>query len=723
MLVVITTLVISGLGAQIVNLPYAQDFDTVVTPGLPIGWQSIVSTPDANIRTDNINPHSNPNCLRIYSGSSAVNEMFLISPEIQNAAPLNSLRLRFWIRSSSNTATLLIGVLGNPGDTATYEQMYDVQAGPAWQEIVLSFSTYTVEGRYIAIKYTPTGGNTYFFLDDIYIESIPQNDLAVLSICGNPTPTINLPVTYQIDIENYGLNTQTAYQVKLYGLGGIQLGSVSGTPVSAGATVTVSLPWTPVTPGLNIVHAVVELTNDEFAYNDSSPDMNISVITAVVIPPFPPTQLQRLPLDFFYTNSLCQYILYPSEFTYPPTSGVISSIELVYDFLSNIYNTPSKIWMGTTTQSDLSGGWIPISQLTLVYEGSIGYPSGGNAVRYQLTQPFNYNNGQNLVFMFYRPWDTQYYSSFDKFVCWAASESRNRRVFSDTVQYDPNNLPASSTLSSLIPVTRVYMYPFLVSSLNGTVRDDAGLAVPNVTVNMGSYSTTTSADGSYAFTDKAVGEYILYFSKAGFYPYAQNVNISASQPLVLETELYRRTGYLRGLVLDEEGIPLQGATANLSNYTALTNETGVFNFTVPVGSYSLNVSMPGMLSQSFSGVQIQAEQYLDYNITLHPGSAADDQETPALSTTLINCYPNPFVEQTTLRYQLKQKGEVSLEIYNLKGQRVRNLISSSQNAGNHETIWNGRNDNGDRVGNGVYFCRMRAGEHLSTKRLLKLESK
>lgn len=723
MLFVLSVFIISGLGAQIVTLPYNQDFDDVETPALPLGWQSIIPTGDANIRTDNINPYSSPNCLRIYSGSSSNSNMFLVSPEIQNPASLSSLRLRFWMRSSSYSAMLSIGVISNPNDPSTYEQVHTVQPGIVWQELVLDFSSYTGEGRYIALKHTPINANTYFFIDDLHIESIPQNDLAVLSITGNPTPTISIPVTYQIGIKNYGLNSQSAYQVKLYGLGGIQLGTVNGVTVASGAEVTISLPWTPSSLGLNTVHATVVLATDEFTYNNDSPEMNISVVAATVNPPLPPTELARLPLDFFYKNSICQYILYPNEFTYPPASGVISSIELVYNFQSSIANTPVKIWMGTTFLNDLSGGWIPANQLTLVYDALSNYPSGSNSVRYELTQPFNYSNGQNLVFMFYRPLDNSYYSSNDKFVCWSAGASRNRRVFSDTVVYDPFALPVSSTLSSLVPVTRVYMHAPVLGDLSGVVQDDAGAPVSGVTVQMGSYAISTSPDGSYSFADVPIGAYQLSFNKTGFYPYAQTVNISGSQPVLIQTELFRLTGYLQGLVRDEAGNPLQGATANLNNYTAITDAMGIFNFTVPVGSYFLHISMPGMISQSFLGMQIVAEQYQDISVTLHPGSAADDPEAPALSTTLLSSYPNPFVEQITLQYQLKEAEQVSLEIYNLKGQLVRSLLSTWQNAGNYDLIWNGKNSNGDRVGNGVYFCRMRAGEHLSTHRLLKLETK
>jgi hypothetical protein len=722
LLLTLLMFIVSGLGAQIANLPYDQDFDEVVTPDLPLGWQSVIPGGDANIRTDNINPHSNPNCVRIYSGSAANGNMLLITPEVQDPVAINSLRLRFWLRASNYTSNLSIGVLSNPNVAASFEQVYALQPGTAWQEHILNFSAYAGAGRYLAIKYTPTGGNTYFFLDDLHIESIPQNDLAVLSITGNPTPGIGHPVTYQIGLKNYGLNAQTNYQVKLYGLGEIQLGTVNGSSIGSGESKTILLPWTPNTLGYNTIHATVQLTGDEFAYNNQSQVMNIAVISDIPIPPITPTQLARIPMDFFYKNSICQYILYPGDFSFPPVSGNIAALEVVSNLSTSISNTPTKIWLGTTVQNDLSGGWIQTSSLTLVYDALHSYPSGGYNNRFELSMPYPYN-GQNLVVMFQRPWDPVYYSSFDQFNCWTASESRNRRVFSDTMNYDPYALPASSTLSTIIPVTRVYIYPVVTGNLSGLVMDSEGAPVANATVQLGINNTVSAADGSYSFTGTDLGESVLSFNKAGFYPYTQVVNIGVSQPVEIETVLYRQMGFLEGLVRNENGIPIQGATAHLNSYVTTTNEMGIFHFAVPVGSYFLLVSMEGMTSQSFMGVQILAEQYQDYNITLHPGTATDDPETPPLSNMLLNCYPNPFGNQTTMQYQLKQAGQVSLEIYNLKGQLVRTLLSINKSPGTYEIIWGGRNNKGEIAGSGVYFCKMTAGDYTTTKKLLKISDR
>ncbi len=102
------------------------------------------------------------------------------------------------------------------------------------------------------------------------------------------------------------------------------------------------------------------------------------------------------------------------------------------------------------------------------------------------------------------------------------------------------------------------------------------------------------------------------------------------------------------------------------------------------------------------------------------GGVQGDNLLPA-DTRLDQNYPNPFNPVTTVMYALRKEGKVSITIYNLLGQRVKTLIDADQQAGYKSIAWNGTNDDGARVGSGVYFCRMSADEYVSTKKLLLLK--
>lgn len=84
----------------------------------------------------------------------------------------------------------------------------------------------------------------------------------------------------------------------------------------------------------------------------------------------------------------------------------------------------------------------------------------------------------------------------------------------------------------------------------------------------------------------------------------------------------------------------------------------------------------------------------------------DDDDGIDLVTELLGNYPNPFNPSTTISYYLKNRGFVSIDIYNIRGQKVISLVNEEKSAGNHSVVWDGSNRQGAKVGSGVYFYRM-----------------
>lgn len=82
--------------------------------------------------------------------------------------------------------------------------------------------------------------------------------------------------------------------------------------------------------------------------------------------------------------------------------------------------------------------------------------------------------------------------------------------------------------------------------------------------------------------------------------------------------------------------------------------------------------------------------------------------------------PNPFIDRTTIRYQLPRRSDVSLKTYNVAGQLVQTLVNESQKAGYYEVEWNGNDEHDQRIPNGVYFYRLQAGDFTAGKKLILL---
>lgn len=76
---------------------------------------------------------------------------------------------------------------------------------------------------------------------------------------------------------------------------------------------------------------------------------------------------------------------------------------------------------------------------------------------------------------------------------------------------------------------------------------------------------------------------------------------------------------------------------------------------------------------------------------------------------LFQAFPNPFNMNTTIQYQLSQPATVSLDIYNVFGQKIKTLVKSRQNDGKHTVKWNGTNEKDNIVPSGIYFYRLVIG--------------
>jgi hypothetical protein len=81
-------------------------------------------------------------------------------------------------------------------------------------------------------------------------------------------------------------------------------------------------------------------------------------------------------------------------------------------------------------------------------------------------------------------------------------------------------------------------------------------------------------------------------------------------------------------------------------------------------------------------------------------------------------YPNPFNPVTTIEYRLTERSRVTIEVYNVVGQRVRTLVDEEQSAGSYRITWDGADDCGRPVATGIYLYRFCAGDYTETKKML-----
>ena len=105
----------------------------------------------------------------------------------------------------------------------------------------------------------------------------------------------------------------------------------------------------------------------------------------------------------------------------------------------------------------------------------------------------------------------------------------------------------------------------------------------------------------------------------------------------------------------------------------------------------------------------------------------NNEEIPVLNNnarplpTVFNLaqnYPNPFNPTTRIDYQVPATSLVTVDVYNVLGERVVTLVNEVKEQGYYTVVWDGRNASNQQVASGLYFYTMRAGEFKNVKKMM-----
>ena len=126
--------------------------------------------------------------------------------------------------------------------------------------------------------------------------------------------------------------------------------------------------------------------------------------------------------------------------------------------------------------------------------------------------------------------------------------------------------------------------------------------------------------------------------------------------------------------------------------------------------------------QSFTGLFLEALDAVGIQNVSNPvGIHSNAVESSPQEFRLLQNYPNPFNPETTISFQLTNRGRVVLKIFNAAGQEIRNLINQELPEGLHQIIWNGRTEYGDKSASGIYFYQLRVNNQIQTNRMTLLQ--
>ena len=136
-----------------------------------------------------------------------------------------------------------------------------------------------------------------------------------------------------------------------------------------------------------------------------------------------------------------------------------------------------------------------------------------------------------------------------------------------------------------------------------------------------------------------------------------------------------------------------------------------------IGGYNFNFT--------FNGEDLTEPLSYDFTFNTADNVGIEHDDFILNDEILLTNYPNPFKETTTISFQFsneqnQQNEQIKLEIYNIKGQKIRTFPNLQINKStNQQIIWDGRDENGSRVLGGTYFYELSNGKtHKINKMIL-----
>ncbi|MDY0128500.1 MAG: CARDB domain-containing protein, partial [Candidatus Cloacimonadaceae bacterium] len=452
---------------RILSLPYSQNFDGVPSDSMPVAWTGYVDATStyAYVRTSTSYSVSAPNSMYLTNSNDAAADLRLITPDI--LVPMNSIKLSFSARGSSGY-TLLIGTVDALDGTGTFSQMASIDLTSTHTIYTVSFADYVGTDQNICFKHGLGGTYRSIYIDDVQMDQLVANDLAVTAFSGDSMGIAGDELSYNVSVYNNGTAEQNAYAIQLLSMPTGQLlaslNVADPVPLAAGDTAEHVINWTPTSAGVYEVYAKVVLAGDVNDYNDASDILTVGVYAATSYIPFigdaeSSSTTNYMPFNVWYKNSVAETIYMAHEMQM--ASGTINAI-IYYNTFTQDVNIPVKIWMAHSTET-VNSAWLPFENYSLVFDGTVLFPQGVNAVVIPLQTPFEYTGG-NLAVRTNRVMDTQYYSSSDKFYYTSDSSypNRSRYYYNDTTVMDPTDpiLTNNGTQSSYIPNTAFIVAPY-----------------------------------------------------------------------------------------------------------------------------------------------------------------------------------------------------------------------------------------------------------------------
>jgi len=165
--------------------------------------------------------------------------------------------------------------------------------------------------------------------------------------------------------------------------------------------------------------------------------------------------------------------------------------------------------------------------------------------------------------------------------------------------------------------------------------------------------------------------------------------------------------------------PVYNSTNRYAAIASSTLNPAGYNVNTMWFGFSAQYIRDDVLSAPIDRFEIAKNVFAWMQFVTNIGCCYTGTEIPSVNKLSQN-FPNPFNPSTMIKFDLKEKGPVTLKVYNVAGQLVRTLVDDVRDAAAHSIVWDGRNNIGSKVASGIYFYKMETNGFSETRKMVLL---
>ncbi|MGH7494180.1 MAG: carbohydrate binding domain-containing protein [bacterium] len=193
--------------------------------------------------------------------------------------------------------------------------------------------------------------------------------------------------------------------------------------------------------------------------------------------------------------------------------------------------------------------------------------------------------------------------------------------------------------------------------------------------------------------------------------WVKTVGVNTNVPFDVERAIFFTVTYHR----DEAGwAEVRGEDFFVIDQSVADKDWTLYSFLVTAPPEANRLSIRGRMQHQATG-QVYFD---DFAVVEGPVTRVKEGKTLPRTFALSQNFPNPFNPETRISYALPKDARVTIEIYNVLGQKVLTLFDALQKTGQHEVVWDGRDQAGQVAASGLYFYQLHTEGIKLTRRMM-----